>query len=46
MNELVDRGVLIVMVLLDLFEILGVSDCIMVMYEGWISGEFSWKEVD
>ncbi|KAF1269271.1 sugar ABC transporter ATP-binding protein [Streptococcus agalactiae] len=46
MNELSDRGVPIVMVSSDLPEILGVSDRIMVMHEGRISGELSRKEAD
>ncbi|AFV71606.1 Ribose import ATP-binding protein RbsA [Streptococcus agalactiae] len=46
MNELADRGVPIVMVSSDLPEILGVSDRIMVMHEGRISGELSRKEAD
>lgn len=39
MNELIECGVVIIMVLLELFEIFGMSDCIIVVYEGRISGE-------
>lgn len=36
----------IILVFLEMFEVLGMSDCILVMYEGWISGEFMVSEVD
>ncbi|KHD45237.1 sugar ABC transporter ATP-binding protein [Streptococcus hongkongensis] len=41
MNELTDRGVPIIMVSSDLPEILGVSDRIIVMHEGKITGQLS-----
>lgn len=44
MNELAERGVPIIMVSSDLQEILGVSDRIIVMHEGRISGELSQAE--
>ncbi|MGQ7563876.1 sugar ABC transporter ATP-binding protein [Streptococcus suis] len=44
MNELAERGVPIIMVSSDLPEVLGVSDRIMVMHEGRISGELSRNE--
>lgn len=44
MNELAERGVPIVMVSSDLPEVLGVSDRILVMHEGKISGELSRAE--
>ncbi|MEQ9809344.1 sugar ABC transporter ATP-binding protein [Streptococcus jiangjianxini] len=46
MNELAERGVPIIMVSSDLPEILGVSDRIIVMHEGRISGELSQLEAD
>jgi ribose transport system ATP-binding protein len=44
MNELADRGVAIVMVSSDLPEVLGVSDRILVVHEGQISGELQRGE--
>ena len=44
MNELAERGVPIIMVSSDLPEVLGVSDRIMVMHEGRISGELTRRE--
>ena len=44
MNELADRGVAIVMVSSDLPEVLGVSDRIVVVHEGKISGELQRGE--
>jgi len=44
MNELADRGVAIVMVSSDLPEVLGVSDRILVVHEGKISGELQRGE--
>ena len=44
MNELADRGVAIVMVSSDLPEVLGVSDRILVVHEGEISGELQRGE--
>lgn len=46
MNELAERGVPIIMVSSDLPEILGVSDRIIVMHEGRISGELSQSEAN
>lgn len=43
-NELAERGVPIVLVSSDLPEVLGVSDRIMVMHEGRISGQLSKHE--
>ncbi|MFP9084829.1 sugar ABC transporter ATP-binding protein [Streptococcus equi] len=44
MNELAERGVPIVLVSSDLSEVLGVSDRIVVMHEGRITGELSRGE--
>ena len=44
MNELTDRGVAIIMVSSDLPEVLGVSDRVIVVHEGTISGELSKAE--
>ncbi|WP_319469038.1 sugar ABC transporter ATP-binding protein [uncultured Trichococcus sp.] len=44
MNELADRGVAIIMVSSDLPEVLGVSDRIVVVHEGEISGELQRGE--
>lgn len=44
MNELAERGVPIIVVSSDLPEVLGVSDRILVMHEGKISGELEAKE--
>ena len=44
MNELAERGVPIIMVSSDLPEVIGVSDRIMVMHEGRISGELTHQE--
>ena len=44
MNELAERGVPIIMVSSDLPEVIGVSDRIMVMHEGRISGELTRQE--
>lgn len=44
MNELAERGVPIIVVSSDLPEVLGVSDRIIVMHEGRISGELSRDE--
>lgn len=44
MNELADRGVAIIMVSSDLPEVLGVSDRIIVVHEGKISGELQRGE--
>ncbi|HEK9980789.1 TPA: sugar ABC transporter ATP-binding protein [Streptococcus equi subsp. zooepidemicus] len=44
MNELAERGVPILLVSSDLLEVLGVSDRIVVMHEGRITGELSRGE--
>ncbi|GAK39198.1 sugar ABC transporter ATP-binding protein [Paenibacillus urinalis] len=44
MNELTDRGVAIIMVSSELPEVLGMSDRIIVVHEGQISGELSRDE--
>ncbi|AET60845.1 ribose transport ATP-binding protein rbsA [Paenibacillus terrae HPL-003] len=44
MNELTERGVAIIMVSSELPEVLGMSDRIIVVHEGIISGELSRKE--
>lgn len=44
MNELVDRGVCIIMISSEMPETLGMSDRIYVMHEGKIKGEMSWEE--
>ncbi len=44
MNKLVEQGVCILMISSDLPEVLGVSDRIMVMHEGEVTGEFLRSE--
>ncbi|MED2941938.1 sugar ABC transporter ATP-binding protein [Bacillus swezeyi] len=44
MNELTDRGVAILMVSSELPEILGMSDRVLVVHEGTLSGELSRKD--
>ncbi|AET66288.1 ABC-type sugar transport system, ATPase component [Desulfosporosinus orientis DSM 765] len=44
MNQLVEKGVAIIMISSELPEILGMSDRILVMHEGRITGEFSGKD--
>lgn len=44
MNELTDRGVAILMVSSELPEVLGMSDRVLVIHEGTISGELSKTE--
>jgi ribose transport system ATP-binding protein len=44
MNELTERGLAIIMVSSDLPEVLGMSDRILVIHEGKISGELSREE--
>lgn len=46
MNELVDKGVSIIMISSELPEILGMSDRILVMHEGRITKELSHLEAD
>ncbi len=43
-NELVDRGVAVIVISSDLAEILGVSDRILIMHEGRFTGELTGKE--
>ena len=44
MNQLVQEGVAIIMISSELPELLGMSDRILVMHEGRISGEFTREE--
>ncbi|MNL47253.1 Ribose import ATP-binding protein RbsA [compost metagenome] len=44
MNELTDRGVAIIMVSSELPEVLGMSDRIIVIHEGHLSGELTRDE--
>ncbi|MDK2788190.1 MAG: D-xylose transport system ATP-binding protein [Epulopiscium sp.] len=44
MNDLVDRGVCIIMISSELPEVLGMSDRILIMHEGEIRGELDYKE--
>lgn len=44
MNELTDRGVAIIMVSSELPEVLGMSDRVIVIHEGKVSGELPGKE--
>ena len=44
MNELTDRGLAIIMISSDLPEVLGMSDRILVIHEGKISGELAKEE--
>ena len=44
MNELIDEGVCIIMISSELPEVLGMSDRILVMHEGRISGELRQEE--
>jgi ribose transport system ATP-binding protein len=46
MNELASQGVAILMISSELPEVLGMSDRILVMHEGKISGEFSREEAN
>lgn len=46
MNELVSQGVAILMISSELPEVLGMSDRILVMHEGKISGEFTQEEAN
>lgn len=45
MNRLIDQGVAIIMISSELPEIIGMSDRILVMHEGRLSGEFLYGEV-
>lgn len=44
MNDLVDQGVSVIMISSELPEILGMSDRIVVMNKGRITGELDWKD--
>jgi ABC-type sugar transport system ATPase subunit len=44
MNELVDRGVAIVMISSELPEVLGMSDRVLVIHQGRLTGELPWQE--
>lgn len=44
MNKLVQRGVSIIMISSEMPEVIAMSDRILVMYEGIVSGELSYKE--
>lgn len=44
MNDLVDQGVCIIMISSELPEIMGMSDRILVMHEGKITGNIKWKD--
>lgn len=44
MNQLVQKGVAIVMISSELPEVLGMSDRVLVMHEGRVTGEFSREE--
>lgn len=46
MNQLVDKGVSIIMISSELPEILGMSDRILVMHEGRFTAELDWKEAN
>lgn len=46
MNDLVDKGVSIIMISSELPEILGMSDRILVMNEGKITAKLDWKEAN
>lgn len=46
MNELVAKGAAIIMISSEMPEVLGMSDRIIVMHEGKITGEFSRKEAN
>ncbi|QUH29336.1 xylose ABC transporter ATP-binding protein [Vallitalea guaymasensis] len=44
MNDLVDKGVSIIMISSELPEILGMSDRILIMHEGKLTGELDYKD--
>jgi ABC-type sugar transport system ATPase subunit len=44
MNDLLDQGVCLVMVSSELPEVLGMSDRILVIHEGRLTGSFQWQE--
>jgi ABC-type sugar transport system ATPase subunit len=44
MNELVEHGVAIVMISSELPEVLGMSDRILVLHEGRLTGDLPWQE--
>jgi D-xylose transport system ATP-binding protein len=43
MNQLIDQGVCIIMISSELPEILGMSDRILVMHQGRLTGEIDWQ---
>ena len=45
-QPLIDQGVGIVMISSELPEILGMSDRILVMHEGKLNGELSWRDAN
>ena len=46
MNDLVEKGVCIIMISSELQEVLGMSDRILIMHEGKLTAELDWKEAD
>ena len=44
MNELVDNGVAIIMISSELPEVLGMSDRVLVIHQGRLTGELPWQE--
>jgi len=44
MNDLVDRGIGVIMISSELPEVLGMSDRVLVMHEGRIKAEFKTRE--
>lgn len=46
MNSLIEQGVCVIMISSELPEILGMSDRILVMNEGKLTGEISWQEAN
>jgi len=46
MNQLVNQGVCVIMISSELPELLGMSDRILVMCEGKLTGELQWQEAD
>jgi len=44
MNELVDNGVAIIMISSELPEVLGMSDRVLVIHNGRLTGELPWQE--
>lgn len=46
MNSLIEQGVCVIMISSELPEILGMSDRILVMHEGKLTGEIPWQEAN